>query len=135
MPPHLLQLWFLGFWALNSCWEEAHIFPQCFSYCSKHLGLWLEHHLLVLAPCRADTIQKGLSVGLNPFSLRLGWGEGGSRALSITRGHHQALYCGEGGTAVPCAPLPRGGSLQPPYHCDTRVQICKHGGDQGVACS
>lgn len=31
VPPHLLQLWFLGFWALNSCWEEAHIFPQCFT--------------------------------------------------------------------------------------------------------
>lgn len=29
---------------------------------------------------------------------------------------------------------PEGDSLQPPDHCDTRVRICRHGGDQGVEC-
>lgn len=59
VPPQLLQLWLLGTELLPG--GSAHL-PTTL-YCSEHLGLRLEHRLFVLAPRRADTIQKGPSVG------------------------------------------------------------------------
>lgn len=152
--PHPLQLELLG----TKSSEEAHTLPMCFSH---HSGLWglLPDFVLHACPQRGvpgwgfespcslmpNRERKHYRVFLPLAGLESMVGQEGFPALHWEPSPALGAMGGGGGTAVPCAPLPTavgrpsslqqgGGSPQPPNHCDKRVGICRHGGDQRVAC-
>lgn len=152
--PHPLQLELLG----TKSSEEAHTLPMCFSHHSELWGL-LPDFVLHACPQRGvlgwgfespcslmpNRERKHYRVFLPLAGLESMVGQEAFSALHWEPSPALGTMGGGGGTAVPCAPLPTavgrpsslqqgGGSPLPPDHCDKRVGICRHGGDQRVAC-